>query len=269
LNSYYVDSFNLLEPDSIRIFDQIYPFETEMISETEEFLEEWRNGNVSDEEAEIHSEYWVNQGMMQLEDISIMISHDLEVEFTANIHSGASPLIVYFYDMTPHYPTELAWDFDNDGEFEVEGQETASWIYSIPGIYSVRLSVSNECSSDEVIYYDMIEVTEADIEEQEVGSVPIIRSISPNPFLINGNRSSLRIEYYLPASSKNVKLDIFNFRGQKVIHEVFEDTLKAGDHFWEWNGITSSGNKAANGVYLYRIKIPGYCNLSGKITIIK
>jgi hypothetical protein len=70
---------------------------------------------------------------------------------------------------------------------------------------------------------------------------------SPNPF-----NPSTRISFDLPASS-HVKLDIFNMLGRHVVTLV-DGIREAGAYSVTWDGTTSTGDKAASGIYFYRLK---------------
>jgi len=72
----------------------------------------------------------------------------------------------------------------------------------------------------------------------------------PNPF----NPSTV-INYTIPQSlnSLQVKLEIFNLLGQKVITLVDAKQV-AGDHSIQWDGNNEAGNLISSGVYLYRLK---------------
>jgi PKD repeat protein len=267
-NSYYVDSFNLYEPDKIRVFDSLFPFDQEMYLAAEDFLSDWRQGNAFDDDAEIHSEYWVNQAMTLLDSLDERISNHLEADFEANIYSGGYPLTVVFSDQTTHYPTSLSWDFNNDGIIDAEDAYTPSWVYTQPGTYSVKLVVANAADTSQIIKEAFIQVNETSNSEIELYEQPVLLGNYPNPLQPSERNQITEILFYLPEATDNIRLDIFNYRGRKVASKVYGDTLSAGEHRWRWEGVDSSGNRLASGVYLYRLKVPGYRNLSNKLTII-
>ncbi|MBN2002709.1 MAG: PKD domain-containing protein [Anaerolineae bacterium] len=70
--------------------------------------------------------------------------------FVANVTSGETPLTVQFSDASQNGPTAWEWDFENDGTVDATTQN-ASHTYTEPGVYSVRLRVSNDGGSDEEI----------------------------------------------------------------------------------------------------------------------
>ncbi len=77
--------------------------------------------------------------------------------FTADVTSGDAPLTVQFTDTSTNGPTTWAWDFDNDGTTDSTEQHPTH-TYTAPGVYSVRLQVTNESGSDEEIKPDHITV---------------------------------------------------------------------------------------------------------------
>ncbi len=71
----------------------------------------------------------------------------------------------------------------------------------------------------------------------------------PNPF-----NPQTTISFYLQESS-NLKIDIFNCRGQKVKALVDED-FQAGRHNSIWDGYDQNNTKVASGVYYYKLQTP-------------
>lgn len=69
----------------------------------------------------------------------------------------------------------------------------------------------------------------------------------PNPF-----NPSTTIEYHLPFDSQ-VKIEIYNILGQRV-KILVDQREKAGKYKIAWDGRNESGNRAASGMYVYRIK---------------
>ncbi len=86
----------------------------------------------------------------------------------------------------------------------------------------------------------------ADNEVQQAS--PVIKNISnyPNPF-----NPSTMIRFELTKREK-INVSIYNLKGQKI-NQVFSDSLNAGQHQIEWNGLDSKAKKCPSGVYFYRI----------------
>jgi hypothetical protein len=69
----------------------------------------------------------------------------------------------------------------------------------------------------------------------------------PNPF-----NPSTTIYFDLKENT-NVRLDIFNIRGQ-LVKTLFDAPLNPGRHFAEWDGVDNIGNHVGSGLYLYRLE---------------
>jgi hypothetical protein len=269
LNSYYIDSFNLRQPGETRLFDILPYFDAAMYDQSTAFLVEWRQGNANLDEALVHSEYWANEAMQLLEDIDQYISSELQANFEANVTEGGYPLSVTFSDMTPHYPVNLSWDFDNDGVIDITDMETPNWVYNTPGTYSVRLFVSSASGEDELIREEYIQVNETEAGTNDLLPLPLLYGSFPNPANLADRHTGVGISFYLPESISNIQIDIFDPKGKRVISKVFLDTLSAGDNLWHWDCRSGAGDSVSSGVYLYRLKLPGYKNISGKLTVIR
>ncbi len=72
----------------------------------------------------------------------------------------------------------------------------------------------------------------------------------PNPF-----NPVTKIEFELGADkAQDVRLDVFNILGQKVITLV-DDRLSTGAYSVTWEGVDKNGFKVASGIYLYRLEV--------------
>jgi len=69
--------------------------------------------------------------------------------FTAIPTSGSAPLTVLFTDLSINDPTTWAWDFQNDGIID-STQQNPTYTYTSPGVYDVKLTVSNAYGSGSV-----------------------------------------------------------------------------------------------------------------------
>ncbi len=79
----------------------------------------------------------------------------------------------------------------------------------------------------------------------------------PNPF-----NPATKISFNVPeAVDNNIKLDIFNVLGQRVI-TLFNGKAKAGINTVQWNGNNESGKMVNSGIYIYRLQ-------SGEVTLTK
>jgi PKD repeat protein len=82
-------------------------------------------------------------------------------DFIATPTSGTPPLMVQFTDLSTGSPTGWQWDFENDGKIDSTVRNPSN-IYKKPGIYSVKLRVTNTFGSSTKIKTGYIAVASAD-----------------------------------------------------------------------------------------------------------
>ncbi len=75
--------------------------------------------------------------------------------FTSNVTQGCANLSVRFTDQSTNNPTSWAWDFGNG---QLSDQKNPTAIYTVPGVYTVRLTVRNSSGVDGVTRTDYITV---------------------------------------------------------------------------------------------------------------
>jgi FlgD Ig-like domain len=73
----------------------------------------------------------------------------------------------------------------------------------------------------------------------------------PNPF-----NPTTTIAYSM-AKASHVNLDIFDVRGLRV-RTLVAQSVSAGNHTVNWDGLDQTGNRVASGVYFYRLKTSGF-----------
>jgi hypothetical protein len=141
----------------------------------------------------------------------------------------------------------------NDGAVDIT-------VSKIKGEYAV-------CSALEIVEYNTGKGDKAGgMQETESGPMTLsyryeLLPSVPNPF----NRTTA-ISYQLAKPGK-VSLKVYNTLGQLV--RTLEDGEKqAGHHRAIWDGKDKSGQKAANGVYLYRLEA-GEFNRTKKMTLVR
>ena len=84
----------------------------------------------------------------------------------------------------------------------------------------------------------------------------------PNPF-----NPETRIDFELPRDTRAL-LEVFDITGRRVITLV-DGVLPAGRSTTRWNGLDSSGRRAASGVYSYRLTVKGEPALTRKMVLLK
>lgn len=90
-----------------------------------------------------------------------------------------------------------------------------------------------------------------------VGTDPFVSApatLQLSPSFPNPVRSTARIAFVLP-SREQVSLKLYDVMGRQVATLV-DDSLPAGPHTVEWNGLLAGGRSAAAGTYYYRLATP-------------
>lgn len=93
---------------------------------------------------------------------SFLAKSQPKAAFTSNTTSGCPPLIVFFQDQSSGNPTTWKWDLGNGAP---SIQQNPITTYFDPGVYTVRLIVTNSSGSDSVVKINYITVA----EEPEAG----------------------------------------------------------------------------------------------------
>ena len=99
-------------------------------------------------------------------------------------------------------------------------------------------------------------------EETDISGFFYILNNYPNPF-----NPKTTIEFSLSKTSK-VNLSIYNIKGQKII-TLTDKSLKEGYHSLVWNGSDASGQKAASGVYVYKLMVNDKAEFIRKCILLK
>jgi PKD repeat protein len=82
-------------------------------------------------------------------------------DFDAAPTSGTAPLPVQFADRSAYDPSAWAWDFEDDGSIDSR-ERSPSHTYGSPGLYTVRLSVSNAAGSSDKVRPNLVCAMSAD-----------------------------------------------------------------------------------------------------------
>jgi hypothetical protein len=85
----------------------------------------------------------------------------------------------------------------------------------------------------------------------------------PNPF-----NPSTTISFMLPEPATQVKVNIYNLKGQKI-RTLSRNSLQQGEHNLVWNGKDDKDNSVASGVYLYRLQVDGQTKATSKCLLLK
>lgn len=87
--------------------------------------------------------------------IPIITFAQLTADFSATPVSGCAPLVVQFKDLSAGNPTSWKWDF---GGGNTSILQNPSKIFSLPGVYSVTLTISNGSASTTITKTNYIQV---------------------------------------------------------------------------------------------------------------
>lgn len=84
-----------------------------------------------------------------------------------------------------------------------------------------------------------------------------VRSVEPGQIVVQPNpmRSDTRLTFAL-AQSARAAIEIYSADGRRVAN-VMDQSLSAGSHSFEWNGISADGARLSSGVYWARLLIDG------------
>ena len=74
---------------------------------------------------------------------------------TINLNTGCGSLVVEFEDLSTGNPDTWLWDFGNGNS---SSQQNPIVVYSSPGIYTVKLTVSDASNQDVRIQTDFVKV---------------------------------------------------------------------------------------------------------------
>jgi len=114
------------------------------------------------------------------------------------------------------------------------------------------------------IYASNILYDPTSVEDDDTDLLPSGYSLSqnyPNPF-----NPTTAISFTLPVQCE-ITLSVYNVLGQKVA-TLADGIFPAGENSVVWNGSDASGNRAASGVYLYRLETPAFTE-SRKMMLLK
>jgi PKD repeat protein len=100
-------------------------------------------------------------------------------DFSGSPTSGDAPLTVNFADLSAGNPSSWNWDFGDGGSSTAQNP---SYEYTGAGVFSVNLTASNACGSDQEIKTDYITVTEPTVLEVHVSDITVTRAPSRKKF---------------------------------------------------------------------------------------
>ena len=89
---------------------------------------------------------------------SFSCNQSLSANFTGSAVTGCAPLTVQFTNTSTGIPTAYSWDIGNNGTIDFTSQN-ASYTFTTPGTYAVKLVVQDASKKDSVVKLNYIRVT--------------------------------------------------------------------------------------------------------------
>ena len=114
--------------------------------------------------------------------------------------------------------------------------------------YVFGVSVVYDYTESELVTVDYVHTN---TNENVVICINKLNNNTPNPF----NPST--VISYTTKEPGNVKLEVFNVKGQKV-KTLMNKEINAGSHTALWNGFDEKGNNVVSGVYFYKLETKDY-----------
>ena len=142
-----------------------------------EFLYVFRNSHINGNDHNLSYEMYNNEfiGVKTQDSLSnqilpntlVIIPREREIryidfynpQFSAEPNNGYVPLEVNFIDESNGNPTSWQWDFQNDGIYD-SFQQNPTFIYNNPGIYDVKLKISDSTFVDSLVKFNCITVSD-------------------------------------------------------------------------------------------------------------
>lgn len=118
------------------------------------------------------------------------------------------------------------------------------------GDYSCNMMITDDIRNETVIPVNLT-VLATSAEDALIPEKTALAGNFPNPF-----NPMTKISYGLRTKS-DVKLDIYNSKGQKV-RTLINENKNAGYHFTNWDGTDDDQQTVSSGVYFYKLKAGRY-----------
>ncbi len=174
-----------------------------------------------------------------------LVGDVVEVTWNASDNIGVTSIdILRSYDGGATFPEEVATGEANDGSFMWTVPDSANTTSRVRIIARDAAGLAWYDDSD----WDFATETDTGIDGVEP-RFALFQNV-PNPF-----SPATRIVYSIP-SPAHVTLDIYDVSGRRVARLV-DDEQTAGEHRVAWDGRTTEGERAASGVYFYRLRANG------------
>ncbi len=131
-----------------------------------------------------------------------------------------------------------------DVDFDTSNQD--------PGEYTCNIVITDDLMNETYIPVTLTVVSV--LAEDDL--IPLENHLSgnyPNPFSLTTGRSNSTIIKFGLSEKADVKINIYNSKGQKV-RTLIDENKEAGYHAISWNGKDDFGRTATSGIYFYKLK---------------
>jgi len=215
--------------------------------------------------------------MIGEEDIGISINGDSDWTFFSKeieVPDNCNYFDIRASSDCPETGEAFAW-FDDIGLIAWEEWQTLelnSEILNPNDYYYLQVRSPNFCTESTIAYLETA-YNPGPVVNSDDSSIPVNSSVNlkqnyPNPFRsgkLNRNGGTT-IEFSL-LQANNVKLEIFNIKGQ-LVKTIINEMLDKGDYTIFWDGRNNNSKPVSSGIYFYKIKAAKN-EISKKMLLIK
>ncbi|MCK4311633.1 MAG: T9SS type A sorting domain-containing protein [Candidatus Cloacimonetes bacterium] len=100
------------------------------------------------------------------------------------------------------------------------------------------------------------------ISNENIANPNMNLSVYPNPF-----NPSTTVSFEI-LNDADVKLEVFNIKGQKV-KEIVNNEFDKGSHLVVWNGVNKSNKSVGSGIYFFKLSVNGKSKVVKKCLLLK
>ncbi len=149
------------------------------------------------------------------------------VDFEADRTTGVAPLAVQFTDKSTGNITAWEWDIDNDGSVDSTSQN-ASHIYTNPGTYTVKLTVTRRSGTESEMKTGYVEALSA------IDATVMVNASTQYQIILGWGASSWRPPWVTAALKDEVFYEAVNDLGLTRLRLEIPGGNRADDRRWEW-----------------------------------
>ncbi len=155
----------------------------------------------------------------------------------------------------------------------IEPQESITLDFTVDtagmpyGIFQAYLTFRTDYNQELSIPI-ILEIPNLDTDENDIPAVAELKNNFPNPFMASNSRSNgTEFEFSL-SSPGEVKLAIYNLKGQ-MTRLLIDENMGSGNYSFHWDGKTQEGLPIAAGVYFYQLELDSEVVATKKCLLLK